>query len=433
VSASATLPCPRCGAALPVDPTAATTTCVYCRTTVAVPPWMRQGALEYAARVGAVQHRAEASRQAIGMYAASAGYSKSTWKIVLGVYGVTIGTSILASVLPHGVAEHVLPVLAPILIYGTMGYFGVRYYRAYQRAKQPGGASLGVATSTCERCGGPLTFQVGSARAVCHACNAVAVAGRTMQGDLVSVAERQARDLEVARARSERQMYRASSGVARFTRYYMFFAMGWPVAALIGVGLIGGTVQIVEGLVDGRPREVQGGVVAFLVGLIAAAVAGGVGAIVHARVIKPARAGGPVLRALAAHLSGRVVESGTTAALDWLDTCWWGPAPHETMLAQQETARYTLATAIDGLPALLVVIGGGTVSGKRLHVLVAAPRARDERVLSTRPGVDLRCYGFDVSVSEDGVALSRATADPAVVNEASLTWALHAAAALARA
>jgi hypothetical protein len=396
---------------------------------------MRRQALDHAARMGAVQHRADESRQALGVYQVSASYQKDWWKPVVGLFAATLGTSLLAGVLPHAVAGTVLPILGPVLAYGTIGYFGVRYYRAYQRSRQTGSAPLGVATSICERCGGPLTFAAGSARAVCRACSTVAVAGRTIQADLVSAAERQARRLDVDRARSERQMYRSSAGVQRFTRIYLFLMMGWPILALVGVGLVGGTYQLIDGLVAGSASDVRQGLVLLLVGVISGVVGGGVGAFVYTQVIRPARAAGPVLRALAARLGGRVTDGGPTAALDWLETCWWGPAPYEIMLAQQETARYTLATAIEGLPALVVVVGGGAFSrtaGKRLHVLVAAPRARDEQVAQAPAAMDLRRFGFEVSVSEDGVALARAAAEPAVVNEASLGWALRAAAALAR-
>ena len=81
---SATFPCPRCGAALPVDPTAPAVTCAYCRATVPVPAAVRDPALAHAARVGAVQGRAADAEKALGMYRASAAYQKDWWKPVVG-------------------------------------------------------------------------------------------------------------------------------------------------------------------------------------------------------------------------------------------------------------------------------------------------------------------------------------------------------------
>ena len=113
------------------------------------------------------------------------------------------------------------------------------------------------------------------------------------------------------------------------------------------------------------------GSIAFGVALVIDAQAGG------RRRAPPRPRCGPI----AARLGGRVVLGDTTAALDWLDGHWWGPAPYEVMMGQQEIARTTLETAVAGLPVLVVAVAPGPLafSGKKLHVLVAAPGPRGPR------------------------------------------------------
>ena len=309
-----------------------------------------------------------------------------------------------------------------------------RYYRAYQRA---GGARapLAVAASTCSRCGGPLTFEAGSARAVCHACHAVGLASRTIQIDLAAAAERRARQLDMERVRAERQMYRSCAGAQGFARVYVLASLALPVVLLVGGLLIGGVVEVVSGAIDGRSSDVRQGLSMLVMGGVLGSVAFGVALVIHAKAIMPARAAEASLRAIAARLGGRVVVGRTTAALDWLDGHWWGPAPYEVMMGQQELARATLETAVAGLPVLVVVVSPslfGEPAGKRLHVLVAAPGARGLQAASAA-AAEIARYGFEVKVSEDGVALARDVAGPEVTSEAVLGWLLTEAAALARA
>lgn len=435
MSKSTTFPCPRCGAPLPVEPTAKVTTCAYCHATSPVAPALREQAIANAGRVEAVRGRADAAVQAIGMYGVAARYAKDWWKPAVAIGGVMLTTSVAGMLLGPRFAESVLSYLAPVLVYGTMGYFALRYYRAYRRAMHPAQTPIAVAGSTCERCGGPLVFEAGNARAVCRACLAVAVAGRTLQENLAAAAEQQARKLDLERARAERQMYRGAFATQGFVQVYAAAVFSLPFVLLALVGLGRGTASLMVGLAHGRSAEVSHGLWMIALGAGATLALGAGAELVARRMVRPARARRLVLDALAARLGGHVVEGGTSAALDWLDACWPGPAPHELMIIQQDFRRATLTTAVEGLPALVVVVtrAPGPLRVNELHVLVAKPRLHDARAPLPDAAKPLQQLGFDVKVSEDGVALTRASADVEVFNEATLSWVLAAAAGLARA
>jgi hypothetical protein len=335
------------------------TTCAYCRATVPVPREIREPAIAYAARMGAVQGRAAETEKALGVYRVSAAYQKDWWKIVAGMFGTLIAYAVLGSILGPYVDKGVLSGVAMAGVYGTMGYFGYRYYR---------------------------------------------------------------------------QMYRRSAGMARFTRVYVLAGMAGPVVLLVGIFLVVGVARLLSAAVDGSFAEPRQGLVLLVVGGVLGSLAAAAAIAIHAKVIVPARAAAAALRAIAARRGGRVVEGGTTAAIDWLDAHWWGLAPYELMMGQQEIARTTLETAVAGLPALVVAVATGPMrfSGKRLHVLVAAPAARDGSGAQA-VWAELARRGFEVKVSEDGVALARDEAGPEVMSEAVLGWILTEAAALARA
>jgi hypothetical protein len=427
------IPCPRCGAALPVDPMAPFVTCLYCRITAPVPPEIHEAALAHAARMRAAENRVVEAELAIGTYQASAMWSSAGTKVALGMVGAIFGVSILTQLLAQFIRADVISAFSPIAIYGTMGYFGYRGYKAYQAGKKGHAAPLQVG-SVCSRCGGPLTFEAGSTRAICHACNGVALAGKTVQLNLAAMAEHRARELDLERARAERQMYRASAPAQKFTRIYFFAVFGFMFAMPILALLIGGTTQTIEGLASRHPKDAQDGLLMLASGATLAALVCGAFAIYYASSVRPQRHAEAELRRIAARLGGQVVRGGTKPAFDWLDAHWLGPAPYELMMAQQEVTRVTLETAVNGAPALVVAIFAGSTmkfSGNKLHLLVAAPRSGAPE-LPSRAAAEISRLGFAHKVSEDGVALARPDFLPDVMNEQALGWALTEAAVVAR-
>jgi hypothetical protein len=435
VSESLTLPCPRCGASLPADPTAPAVTCRYCREIVAIPPELRRRALEYASRVGAARQRAEQEAKAIGQYRFWSQHQYAGLVPALVILPLMIALGIASNVLEKVLPKGAMSVIMPVAIYGTLGAFAFVYYRKYKNARAGDAAALPVAAGTCARCGGPLTFEAGSAAAVCRACNATAIAGKTIQRDLASAAERHARRLETERVAAERQTYRTIAQAQSFGRWYAYFAMGLPLG-LIGVLSFGaGAERLVSALASGKAKAIADGVAAFAVGSSVALVIAAIGAAVYLIFVRPARRTGAALRAFAARIGGALQEGSPVPALDWLDRFWWGPTGYEVAVAQQELLRYTLTTVLGGLPAMIVVLAGGThVKVSRLHVLVAAPRARDERAALASPAArELAALGFTVRACEDGIALTHPNEGPALVNEATLAWVLQAATAVARA
>jgi uncharacterized membrane protein YfcA len=431
---STSMPCPRCGAALPVEPTAPAVTCGYCHLTMPVPQAIRDAAIAHAARMSAAGNRAAQAQSALGMYQASAAYSKGWWKIVAGMFGAMFLFSILGSTLGRYIDTRAFGTLIPFAMYGAMGYFGYRYYKAYQASKNRHAAPIASA-STCGQCGGPLTFVEGNTRAVCKACHAVALAGKTLQLDLARMAEQRARGLDLERAKAERQMYRSMAPTQSFVRIYLIASLSLPVLGLTLIPLGVGTYDIVSAIFTRRAHDLREGIVLLAVGGIAAALAAAFAMLYYRFVYGPAHAAEAVLRRIAARLGGRVVRNGTGAALDWLDAHWRGPAPYEVMMPQQETVRLTLETAVGGAPALLVAVFAGastTVAGKKLHVLVAAP-TDGPRQAAPAVAHEISRFGFELALSEDGANLGRFGVGIDIMNEAALGWILTQAGAATRA
>lgn len=435
MSESLSLPCPRCGAALPADPSQQTVTCSYCHTLVPIPEELRRRAFHHQARVAAARRKADAAEDAAAQLRSWSGSQQYVF-IMMGVlFVVMVGLGAVANLLGPYLPKEAMGILMPLIVYGTMGGCAVAFYIHRRRKKNAASAPLAVATSICARCGASLTFVAGGASAVCQSCNATGIAGQTIVRDLEGAAERRAEELELDRVRAERQMYRGMAASQRFGQYYLIFAMGWPVAAVGVIGFIAGVSELISGLTSGKARAINHGIEAFATGCALALGAAVIAGLVYLFVLRPARAPGAVLKAIGVRLGGSATHGGTATAIDWLDAYWPGTTGHELLLIQGELMRYTLTTWVDRTPVLVVVLAGGSnVRSARIHVLVASPRPRAERaVLSTQAARELQNLGFSVRASNVGVTLVRHTLDDSVMNEQTLGWALGAGVTVARA
>lgn len=434
MSEAVTLPCPSCGAALPADPTSHAVTCSYCHRQAPIPADVRQRAIDHANRVAAARSRADEASRAASQLRFWSGSQNAGFVFTGVVFAVMIGAGLLASVAGPYLPKSVLPIAMPIVIYGSFIALGVGYYVRYKRrTASEGRAPLAVAASVCGRCGGPLTFVAGAASAVCQACSATAIAGRTIVRDLSAAAEQRALDMELDRLRAERQMYRDLGAGQRFGQIYMFVAMGWPVIA-IGVA---GIVMAVDGLVTAatsrKARVIEQGLRAVGVGSALTLVAAAVVALVIVLAVRPMLAPGRALRALAARLGGSATRSATTAAIDWLDAHWPEQTRHEIVVGQGELMRHTLVANVEGVPVLVVALAGGSkVHGPRLYVLAASRRALAHGASSSPAARELARRGFEITTGAAGVTLTRYTLDRDVMNEATMAWALGAVVAATR-
>jgi hypothetical protein len=409
-------------------------TCGYCRTLVPVPADLRHRAAEHAARVAVAQQKVDAATQAAAQMRLWSDGQGLGLTLVAVVVPVAVVVGLVGNLLAPYLPREVLPVLMPLTVYGTIAAVGASVYVRHRRRGKLRAAPLAVVTATCGQCGGPLTFVAGAAGAHCPACNATGLAGRTIVRDLGAAAERRAEEVELDRFRAERQMYRSMSAATRFGGYYVLAAMGWPVLAIGVVGLAAGVSQLVEGIAAGTGRAVQHGLEAFGIGCLLAAGSAAVGVLVYLIVVRPSLAAGAVLRAIAAQSGGTATQGGTTAALDWLDAFWAAPARPELMVGQGELVRSPLVGRMGGLPVLVVVLSGGSsVRGQRLHVAIAAPHPHPHADASRAPAAaELRRRGFEVQSGAAGISLSHPQASPVVVNEETLAWVLRAGLDLAR-
>ncbi|MCC6521062.1 MAG: hypothetical protein IT373_00230 [Polyangiaceae bacterium] len=428
MSTAITLPCGRCGAALPVDPTRASVACAYCGASSEVPAEVRERALAWGARVGEAHRKLEAEERYLGHHQRFQGARWIHWLAPLLLLVLVGGGAALAAALQRRGVE--LPAwVVPVATYGGLALVLLVGWAAWRRRKQPA-AARAVAVATCERCGGPLTFAAGSQAATCPSCSAVALPSATVQAVLADAVEDQARDAEIARGRAERETYRTTAAAQRFGRgYARVMTFGW-VVLLLGGALVGGVGQLVSGSSAGDARALrQGWMLLGVAGVGLALGAAGLG--LYLGVVRaPARALERSLRAFAARLGGGMLPGRPGAALDWLDQHWLGTAPIEVMLVQREKDRWNVSGRVAGVPVLIVVLHG-IRHGSGLHVFLAAPRRRSPGVTELPPARALAAEGLTLRVSYAGIALSKPRARLDDLGSGRMDRAVAAALALA--
>src|SRR5262245_53518651 len=125
-------PCPRCGAALPVDPTAPSVTCSYCGAVAPVPPAIREQAIAHAARVGEARGKADVAHQTLETSAWATAYYKNWWKVPAFFFGGLITLWISAMALRRaGVPEAVMSWGSFALFIGVAALF-ISIYQGYR-------------------------------------------------------------------------------------------------------------------------------------------------------------------------------------------------------------------------------------------------------------------------------------------------------------
>jgi uncharacterized CHY-type Zn-finger protein len=391
------VPCPRCGSALPVDPTAAHVWCPFCFVWNPVPNALQRRAHEYL-------HATEKARQEQAAYAALAEHQwreahtqrrqATNWKWVIGFFLLMSLPGLALSVLIPlwqwvvGLSdEYELWALALIVValgittlLVTIGFVAAAYgvYRLLTRHKrrtkeradsewfQAGaGASAGA---LCGVCGGPLAFRVGESAVTCGFCRNVVVATSRHKHKLIQLALRETQLALLQHAEAERQTLLAQLQNQRGRTAYMAYA--------------------------------------FVGSLLCAALP--VAAAFYAwRTLTPSLE--QALLDLADELSGEF-SAGLEPAFEWLDSYWLAQTPARLRLAAPFQSRWNIEAVFHERPVLITATTSWSDRvARNVSVLLARPVDRSpstiSRAMASPSAHTVQSLGFTISLDYAGVCL----------------------------
>src|SRR5687767_9329328 len=167
------MPCPACGASLPIRPELDTVRCDYCSTQFATPSALRERAAAYLARVRAAWADEIEARFIASMHARAAKSNPSVlrWLIVL-----ALACPFWIILLASGAVEILSPYLVAVCVALTL-IAGERVLSGISGPARPPSVALVVASGlgSCRACGGPVPIAEGETTCRCRFCGATSV------------------------------------------------------------------------------------------------------------------------------------------------------------------------------------------------------------------------------------------------------------------
>ncbi len=454
-----TLPCSRCGASLPVDPSSASARCTHCGATTPVPREMQGRARAYLGAIARERRKATmAQRFSRGLQ--GGGIAKAVGAFVPMVLGLSLLLTV-GQMLPSFTR-----VSGMVRLYSGLGFtvgLGLALLWFFLRVARHGeelargedepasevpdtvvdGSPEGSVTSVCASCGAPVRFQVGEASARCPFCGATVVATADDQARLVVLAGHRA-DLEQARA--SRSMYRRQIGFQKTmarTGSVLRIGLGAGMPAILLLIIGASLFASAPGRAPARGRHGPPPAQATiqLVGLGLMGLGGAIGlltasGLVVASFVSRPRAIERRLTELAAHTGSRLAPEGTLPVLDWLDAHWAGPVPDEAItLAADHRGRgglrWSLPLTYQGRPAMLVVTHR---PAPRIDVFVSSYHrgAYDlSQALADRLVEEGQALRVTIDVGQGGVVITHQDDSPALLAPAYLDRVLDTAGRIA--
>lgn len=432
------LPCRGCGSPLAVDPTAAEARCPACGQTTAVPPVLRQRAMDYrrtleTERGRIAQARSPVEFEKIGLY--------------FGIpMGIVVGGHVVATMFLDEEYKEIelFAFIGGLVLIGIVffAWIAITIARAGKAAeKEPPPvvveAFVGTVASPCSTCGGQVQFTVEQQSTRCPYCGATVYPTQAVQASLLGIAAEKA-DLEVARATRKIARDLALSfdagpiTIAMSYLRWLGFMLGPAIVAGVGVALLAqGGFPDLGRLGDADAMGVVGLVLAGLGGTALAIV---VLVFVLVRTFSRKYAMRRAVAQIAAAHGGRV-GTGVRPLLDWLDAHWAADVTGDVLnTANSEggtpVARASTPLTVAGRPAFLVA--AHAPSFKRVDLFFSQHRRRPAGAGQyTQAAQEIRGAGWGVVVSNGGVWLTLLDSDPQRYTSQTVAWLFERAAAVA--
>lgn len=389
---AAATPCSRCGAALPVDPTAAHVFCGACHAWQPVPPELVQRAWQQAHARAAAAAEAQRARVHAAKQSSRATLERLQGFAALGVLAVMLLVSVggfVPTVVVYGIAIPIVIVeelepWAAALALSTMGLsLGTvlaaiggggwllrrrftrrrRWRRAARSDEWYGGARAPV--SVCGECGAPVAFAPGEQVVCCGHCRSVVAAGSEHTGELIQLALSDVQRARRERAKADRALLRTRTLAQRKT------------AAL-------------------RMYVTLGSMACLMLPALAALYAW--------RALTPSLE--EALELLARRLRAELA-AGLDAAFGWLDTFWLGDTPPGFEPESWLGSRWSIAGVFHDRPVLLSVVATWSDRvAESATLLLTRPRQRDPaRVAAAPAAARVRALGWQIYCDYAGIAL----------------------------
>jgi DNA-directed RNA polymerase subunit RPC12/RpoP len=245
------IPCGRCGAALPVDPTHPSVVCAHCRVETAVPTDLRRRAAAHAERLRTAWSEALEARIAELLHRKAAQAQPLFWRWFL-VAALSAPVGLLASfskTLSH------LPHYAGILVVGVVGAIWWRFAQAlFELLELPSVTLvLGSGVGECRACGGPVEIPEGAVTIDCRYCGSTVATTPEIRRDALQRAYQRVRGLVAARDQA------AAAHLGGYVDARATYGIGGSISSvasgLLVVGafvITAGTIALQQGLPRGR-------------------------------------------------------------------------------------------------------------------------------------------------------------------------------------